>query len=207
MQINAEIKKPHSTLRLMITNRRRFLTSMAGGMLSGIATLSGFCSGRAPDESANANVTCSRDEVARMLESVAGASVDCGRTNHLDRDCNSHSSFRACLFRGRGVGSGYGVVEEAGLATGENAISIQFGAGSWPETAHGLNRFRIDPRSDTVENGSGEPDESAYGAFITTSREENLDQANQVLSGRRARSPSPMLRHRDTQPVGDSRRE
>ncbi len=163
----------------MITNRRRFLTCIAGGMLSGIATLRGFCSGRAPDEPANTSVTCSRDEVARMLESVAGSSVTVAERITWIATATV-TLFSLPVFSRRGVGSGYAVVEEAHLGTGQNAISIQFGAGSWPETAHGLNRFGL-IHEVTVENGSGEPDESAYGAFITTSREKSLDQANQSL--------------------------
>jgi hypothetical protein len=187
----------------MITNRRRFLASMAGGMLSGFVPLRGFFSGRAPDEPASANISCSRDEVARMLESVAGASVTVAERITWIATATV-TFFSLPVFSRRGVGSGYAVVEEAPLATGENAVSIQFGAGSWPETAHGLNRFGL-IHEVTMENGSGEPDESAYGAFIITSREKSLDQANR-LSGHQA-PISPMSRRRVTPPMGDSRRE
>ena len=39
-----------------------------------------------------------------------------------------------------GVGSGYTVIEEASGSAGKT-VSIQFGAGSWPENARGLNRL------------------------------------------------------------------
>lgn len=147
--------------------------------MSGFVPLRGFFSGRAPDEPADSNVTCSRDEVARLLDSVASASVTVAERITWIATATV-TLFSLPVFSRRGVGSGYAVVEEARLGTGENAVSIQFGAGSWPETAHGLNRFGL-IHEVTVENAAGEPDESAYGAFITSSREKNLDQANQAL--------------------------
>lgn len=82
------------------------------------------------------------------------------------------------VFSRTGVGSGYAVVEEATCPAG-NGISIQFGAGTWPEAAHGLNRFGI--IHEVALEKSGEPDVCAYFAFMTSSPEKDLSQARQAL--------------------------
>jgi hypothetical protein len=51
-----------------------------------------------------------------------------------------------------------------------------------------LNRFGL-IHEVTMENREGTPDESAYGAFITTSREKSLDQATQALKASGATVP------------------
>jgi hypothetical protein len=73
------------------------------------------------------------------------------------------------------VGSGYAVVESAG-----QTLSIQFGAGSYPESAHGLNRLGFIQEA-IVEEQPGQPIESAWLAFMTTSNEKNPDQAKKAL--------------------------
>jgi len=78
-----------------------------------------------------------------------------------------------------GVGSGYAVVEEAGSGAG-HTLSIQFGAGSYPERARGLNRLGFIQEA-VVEERPGEPAECAWLAFMTTSKEASLDQAKKAL--------------------------
>ncbi len=73
------------------------------------------------------------------------------------------------------VGSGYAVVEEAG-----RTLSIQFGAGSYPENARGLNRLGFIQEA-VVEERPGRPAECAWLAFMTTSQEKNLDEAKRAL--------------------------
>lgn len=73
------------------------------------------------------------------------------------------------------VGSGYAVVEQAGPA-----MSIQFGAGSYPESARGLNRLGFIQEA-IVEEQPGRPSDAAWLAFMTTSKETNLDQAKRAL--------------------------
>ena len=77
------------------------------------------------------------------------------------------------------VGSGYAVTEEAG-----RTISIQFGAGSYPESARGLNRVGFIQEA-VVEEKPGVPSECAWLAFMTTSQEKNLDQAKKALEASR----------------------
>ena len=78
-----------------------------------------------------------------------------------------------------GVGSGYTVIEEAPGNSGKT-VSIQFGAGSYPESARGLNRLGFIQEA-AFEQQPGVLDECAYLAFMTTSQEKNLDQAKKAL--------------------------
>ncbi len=73
------------------------------------------------------------------------------------------------------VGSGYILIEEDSRTT-----AIQFGAGSWPESARGLNRLGF-IREEVTGKSPGEPAECAYFAFMTTSQEKSLDQAKKAL--------------------------
>jgi hypothetical protein len=85
------------------------------------------------------------------------------------------------------VGSGYAVIEEADF--GQNhAVSIQFGAGSWPENARGLNRLGFIQEA-IIEQRPGDPSEWAWLAFMTTSKENNLDQAKKALEASGAMIP------------------
>lgn len=81
-----------------------------------------------------------------------------------------------------GVGSGYTVIEEASGSAGKT-VSIQFGAGSWPENARGLNRLGfIQEAAFEPQSGAGSgTQECAYLAFMTTSQEKSLDQAKKAL--------------------------
>lgn len=73
------------------------------------------------------------------------------------------------------VGSGYAVVEQAG-----HTLAIKFGAGSYPESARGLNRLGF-IQEGVIEERPGTPLECAWLAFMTTSQEKNLDQAKKAL--------------------------
>jgi hypothetical protein len=75
------------------------------------------------------------------------------------------------------VGSGYAVVEEAG-----HTVSIQFGAGSYPASARGLNRLGFIQEA-VVEERPGCPAECAWLAFMTTSQKKNPDQAKKAVDG------------------------
>jgi hypothetical protein len=81
------------------------------------------------------------------------------------------------------VGSGYAVVEQAA-----RTLSIQFGAGSYPESARGLNRLGFIQEA-VVEEQPGKPAESAWLAFMTTSKETSLDQAKRALEDSGAIAP------------------
>jgi hypothetical protein len=85
------------------------------------------------------------------------------------------------------VGSGYAVVEQAG-----HTLSIQFGAGSYPRNARGLNRLGFIQEA-VIEERPGCPAECAWLAFMTTSQEKNLDQAKSALetSGDRSETRVP----------------
>ena len=77
-----------------------------------------------------------------------------------------------------GVGTGYTVIEEAAGRSGRT-VAIQFGAGSYPERARGLNRLGF-IQEVAVEDRDAAVD-CAYLAFMTTSQEKNLDQAKKAL--------------------------
>jgi hypothetical protein len=77
------------------------------------------------------------------------------------------------------VGSGYAVVEEADRPAGRT-LSIQFGAGSYPDKARGLNRLGFIQEA-VVEETPGRASECAWFAFMTTSREKDLSQARVAL--------------------------
>jgi hypothetical protein len=82
------------------------------------------------------------------------------------------------------VGSGYAVIEEADAASPSSsegrALSIQFGAGSYPENARGLNRLGFIQEA-IFEDKPGQPSEFAWLAFMTTSKESSLEQAKKAI--------------------------
>jgi hypothetical protein len=73
------------------------------------------------------------------------------------------------------VGSGYAVVEQS-----DKTLSIQFGAGSYPDSARGLNRLGFIQEA-VVEEEPGKPAECAWLAFMTTSQEKSLEQARKSV--------------------------
>jgi hypothetical protein len=81
------------------------------------------------------------------------------------------------------VGSGYAVVDGSG-----QTLSIQFGAGSHPESARGLNRLGFIQEA-VVEERPGVPSEFAWLAFMTTSQEKSLEQAKGALENSGATVP------------------
>jgi hypothetical protein len=81
------------------------------------------------------------------------------------------------------VGSGFILIEEAGHAT-----AIQFGAGSYPEKARGLNRLGF-IQEVIAEKDAGEAAECTYFAFMTTSAEKNVEQAKRALESSEATIP------------------
>jgi len=82
-----------------------------------------------------------------------------------------------------GVGSGFILIEEAA-----DKVAIQFGAGSYPECAQGLNRLGSIQEM-LVEKHPGELDECTYFAFMTTSAEKNIEQAQRALEASGATVP------------------
>jgi hypothetical protein len=81
------------------------------------------------------------------------------------------------------VGSGFILIEEA-----ERVRAIQFGAGSFPERARGLNRLGF-IREVIAERSPGEPAQWTYFAFMTTSAEKNVEQAKRALENSGATIP------------------
>ena len=91
------------------------------------------------------------------------------------------------VFSRADVGAGFTVIED-GAAGDTNTVAIQFGAGSSPETAHGLNRLGY-IQEVVIDNRAGEIAECAYFAFMTSSQEKNLDQAKKALGIERWHDP------------------
>lgn len=83
------------------------------------------------------------------------------------------------------VGSGFASMEEAasgpGNPDGHRTLAIQFGAGSFPSAARGLNRLGF-IQEVIVELPEGDLDQCAYFAYMTKSGEDNLDQAKAALA-------------------------
>ena len=78
-----------------------------------------------------------------------------------------------------GVGSASIKIDESSAAQEARTIALWFAAGSAPERARGLNRLGY-IHEVVVERGANVL-ESAYFGFITSSTEENLDQAKAAL--------------------------
>jgi hypothetical protein len=86
--------------------------------------------------------------------------------------------FNIPIFSRVGVGSGFAVYEE--LAEAESrTIALQFAGGSRPDRAKGLNRLGY--IQEVVVERNNRPTETAYFGFMTSSPEENLDQAKKAL--------------------------
>jgi hypothetical protein len=156
--------------------RRQVLGTLAGGLFSRVFAESypSFepCGGAA------------RSEVKRLLDANPSRShVSAKRAKYTASATVTLLSFP--IISRSGVGSGYAVVEEAECPRGRG-ISIQFGAGSWPEAARGLNRFgiihEVAVEKQAFENRNGDPEECAYFAFMTTSPEKAIAQAKQALA-------------------------
>jgi hypothetical protein len=86
--------------------------------------------------------------------------------------------FNIPVFSRAGVGSGFAVYEELAEAEGRT-ISLQFAGGSRPDRAKGLNRLGY--IQEVIVERNNLPAETAYFGFMTSSPEENLDQAKKAL--------------------------
>lgn len=83
------------------------------------------------------------------------------------------------------VGSGYFRVAEREEA-GRRHLRLEFGAGSLPERAAGLNRLGV--FEETIVESGGRLESAAYFGFMTASNEKNLDQARSALKAGSASS-------------------
>ena len=87
--------------------------------------------------------------------------------------------FSIPIFSKAGVGSGFAFVEDL-----ENSSSrtrrLGFGAGSWPDQAAGLNRLGY--IHETVVESSGGLAQCSYFGFMSTSKEERLEEARAALN-------------------------
>ena len=150
--------------------RRQVLGILAGGLLSRLLADSPLraaaCSGAAPSD------------VDRLLDENPSLSPVSARYTTYSASAVV-SLLSIPLLARNAVGSGYALVEEGGYAEG-GGVSIQFGAGSWPEAARGLNRFGLIHEL-TLEGPNGEARECAYFAFMTASPEKDMAQARQAL--------------------------
>lgn len=86
--------------------------------------------------------------------------------------------FNIPIFSRAGVGSGFAVYEEL-AETESRTISLQFAGGSRPDRAKGLNRLGY--IHEVVVEKHHAPSETAYFGFMTSSPEENLEQAKKAL--------------------------
>jgi hypothetical protein len=116
-------------------------------------------------------------EIDQLLARASGA--------HVDTHCRRYSVAATVTVLGiplvskAGVGSGCARVETASSGQG-SVVGIRFAAGSWPESARGLNR--VGYIEEVVrEQAIGTSAASAYFAFMTSSEEKNLEQARKAL--------------------------
>ncbi len=111
----------------------------------------------------------------------AGAALNGSSPNPARRRYRASATvmlLNLAAFTRSGVGSGFITIDET-----ERGLAIQFGAGSWPESARGLNRFGyIEER--LVEDGGGRLAGCSYFAFMTTSAEKNTTQAVHAFEAR-----------------------
>lgn len=84
----------------------------------------------------------------------------------------------APLFTRTAAGGGYASVEISSNPAG-TAMALQFGAGSSPARAHGLNRFGILREAQVDRAGTTE---LAFAGLMTRSREESFEQGRKALA-------------------------
>jgi len=113
----------------------------------------------------------------------AGTPVRDGRRSP-EQSCDYHAKATVLmlsvpLFTRGNVGGGYLRVEETARGA-ESLIRIEFGAGSNPERAAGLNRFGL--FEEAIVESRGELARAAYFGFMTSSEEKNLSQARSALA-------------------------
>lgn len=99
------------------------------------------------------------------------------------------------IFTKASVGGALLSIEEQG-GSERGAIGLQFGAGSWPERSHGLNRFGMTQELVRIDNCNIA--ESNYFSFMTSCRESNFSQAEQAFRSAADCLPLTIARGRST---------
>jgi hypothetical protein len=79
------------------------------------------------------------------------------------------------VFSRSGVGEGYIRYRNSPAADGRS-VGIEFGAGSFPEKAHGVNKLGL-IRESVIETAAGDRVQCEYFGFMTTSQEATVDDA------------------------------
>lgn len=154
----------------MLISRRSIMRLIPGGLLSGILKA---CRSDVIEAGAG------RILVDALIDSKAGSSVIVAAQRRAYTATATVMLFSVPLVTRSGVGSGYTLIEQGTAADGA-VISIQFGAGSYPETARGLNRLGL-IHEVVLESPGGQARECAYYAFMTTSQETSLSQAQKSV--------------------------
>src|ERR1017187_7392182 len=162
---------------ISLFSRRRILLAAAG-------TLVRRALGAAVPRTAAAGTEADalrRFDVDRLLDTSASGEPALEPRVHFTRYTAGATVtlFSIPLASRASVGSGYAVVEEVDMPAGRT-FSIQFGAGSYPDRARGLNRLGFIQEA-VVEDAPGRASECAWFAFMTTSREKDLSQARVAL--------------------------
>ncbi len=154
----------------MFQSRRQFLAIAGNAFIAGIA-------GRGSSDAASLPPAVPQFDVDRILLSSVRPGGTVFARHYVASATVTLLSFP--IVSRSGVGSGYTVIEQSAGDTGK-ITSIQFGAGSWPENARGLNRLGYIQES-ILESSAGQGAECAYLAFMTSSKENNIDQAKKAL--------------------------
>jgi hypothetical protein len=151
-------------------SRRRVLALGASALISKVFAATLPRTGPAP-----------QFDVDRLLSGIDPASASGEPRTNVTRYVAGASVtlFSIPLVSRASVGSGFAVIEEAESRSGRT-LSIQFGAGSTPDRARGLNRLGF--IQEAILEESGNPTECAWLAFMTTSQEKSLDQAERAIA-------------------------
>ncbi|HCC58743.1 MAG TPA: hypothetical protein DEQ47_16095 [Solibacterales bacterium] len=165
----------------MLISRRYFMGLISAGFVSG--TLAAF----RPEADGQRGAVPGQTLVDALIDSNTGSSVVVEAQRRTYTASATVMLFSVPLVSRSGVGSGYTLIEQA-TTPGGALVSIQFGAGSYPETAHGLNRLGL-IHEVVLEPPGGAPRECAYYAFMTTSQETSLSQAKKAVENQGASVP------------------
>lgn len=118
---------------------------------------------------------------ALPVETVAASLRTPGPKQLQSRNYRVHATILLLgipIFTRKDVGSGFSSVEQT-KGEGANLTSLQFGAGSDPVRAKGLNRLGV--FHEVILQAKEQQEKAAYYGFMTSSSEENLDQAKAAL--------------------------